>query len=54
MHGLGDDQAEIMGEPVFEPLTPVRHLVGVAEHRFHPDLAARTDLDWTTRHVVRP
>jgi hypothetical protein len=43
-----------MGEPVFEPLTPMFRWIGVAEHRLHPDLAARADLDGTSRHVVCP
>src|SRR3984893_18600197 len=43
-----------MAEPVFEPLTPMFSWIGVAEHRLHPDLAACTDLDGTSRHVVGP
>src|SRR5438270_11235496 len=43
-----------MGEPVFEPTAPMSNWIGVAKHRFHPDLTARTDLDGTTRHVVGP
>src|SRR5438874_7896070 len=43
-----------MGETVFEPLTPMSNRVDVAKHGFHPDLAARADLDRTSRHVVCP
>src|SRR6476659_7312038 len=43
-----------MAEPIFEPLTPMSSWIGIAEHRLHPDLAARPDLDRTTRHVICP
>jgi hypothetical protein len=43
-----------MGEPVFEPLPPMSNRVGVAKHGFHPNLAARADLDGTSRHIVCP
>jgi hypothetical protein len=52
---LGDDnEAEIMGEPVFEPLTPMSNRIGVAKHRLNPDLTARADLDGASGHIVRP
>src|SRR5258706_2754908 len=28
--------------------------IGIAERRLHPDLAARPDLDGTSRHVICP
>src|ERR1700730_13504610 len=43
-----------MAEPIFEPLTPMSSWIGIAEHRLHPDLAARPDLDRTSRHVICP
>src|SRR5260370_28050991 len=43
-----------MGEPVFESLAPMFDRIGVAENRLHPDLAARPDLDRTSRHVICP
>src|ERR1700751_3286066 len=43
-----------MAEPVFEPLTPMSRWIGIAEHRFHPHLAARPDLDRASRHVICP
>jgi hypothetical protein len=52
--GLGDDEAQIMGKPVCEPLTPVLRWIGIAEDRFHPDLAGCTNLNWTCRYVVCP
>ena len=54
VHGLGDDEAEIVGEPIGKPLTPVLDRVGIAEDRPYPDLAACADLDGTGRHVVCP
>src|SRR5215213_7798727 len=43
-----------MSKPVGEPPTPIPSRVGIAEHRPHPDLTSRTNLDGTGRHVVRP
>jgi len=54
VHCLGDDQAEIMAEPGVEPLAPMLDRIGVAEHRFDPDLTACADFDRTGRHVVGP
>jgi hypothetical protein len=54
VHGLGDDQAEVMVEPVFQAPTPMFKRVSVAEHRLDPDLATGADLDETSRHVVGP
>jgi hypothetical protein len=53
MHSLGDDEAEIMGEAVCEPLMPVRGGIGMTKRGLHPDLAI-THLDRTGRRVVRP
>jgi hypothetical protein len=54
MHGLGNDQAEIMGQPVLEPLAPMPDRIDRAEHGLDPNLAARTNLDRAGRHIVRP
>jgi len=54
VYRLRDHQAEIMAEPVVEPFAPMVKRVPVAEHGFDPDLAARTDLDGTGRHIVCP
>src|SRR5215213_5119314 len=43
-----------MSKPVGEPPTPMPSRVGIAEHRPHPDLTSRTNLDGTGRHIVRP
>ena len=53
MHGLGDDEAEVVGEAVFKPLTPVRGGIGMTERRLHPDVAI-AHLDRADRYVVRP
>jgi hypothetical protein len=53
MRSLGDDEAEIMGEAVSEPLMPVRGGIGVTKRGFHPDLAI-AHLDRTDWRVVRP
>jgi hypothetical protein len=52
MHGLGDDEAEIVGETVREPPAPVRGL-GMTDRGLHPDLPV-AQLDRAGRHVVRP
>ena len=54
VHGLGDDEAEIVGESIGKPLTPMLDRVGIAENRPYPDLAACADLDGTSRHIVCP
>jgi hypothetical protein len=53
MHSLGDDEAEIMGEAVCEPLLPVRGWIGMTKRGLHPDLAI-AHLDRTNWRVVRP
>jgi hypothetical protein len=54
MHGLGDDEAEVMCETVGQAMTPMFTGVGIAEHRSYPDLAAVADLDRANRHVISP
>jgi len=54
VHRLGDDEVEIVSEPVVEPAALVPNLVGVAEYRLHPDLAVGADLDGTSRQIVGP
>jgi hypothetical protein len=53
MHGLGDDEAEVVGEAIDKPLTPVRRGISITERGLHPDFAiAQFDReDW---YVVRP
>src|SRR5262245_866346 len=53
MHGLGDDEAEVMGEAVREPLTPVRGGIRMTERGLYPDVAI-AHLDRADRYVVRP
>ena len=53
MHGLGDDEAEVVGEAVRKPLTPVRGGIGMTERGLHPDVAI-AHLDRADRYVVRP
>src|SRR5262249_56848536 len=53
MHGLGDDKAEVVGEAVRKPLTPVRAGIGMTERGLDPDVAI-AHLDRTDRYVVRP
>jgi hypothetical protein len=53
MHGLGDDEAEVVREAVRKPLTPVRHGIGMTERGLHPDLPV-AHLDRAGRYVVRP
>src|SRR5262249_56024970 len=53
MQGLGDDEAEVGGEAVRKPLTPVRGGIGMTERGLHPDVAI-AHLDWAGRYVVRP
>ena len=53
MHGLGDNEPEVVFEPVRKPLPPVRGGVGMTERGLHPDLAI-PQFDWEDRYVVRP
>src|SRR5262245_16807269 len=53
MHGLGDDEAEVVGEAVPKPLLPVRGGIGMTERGLHPDVAI-AHFDRACRHVVRP
>jgi hypothetical protein len=53
VHRLGDDQAEVVGEPVVEPVAPMRRRIGVAEGGLHPDVRA-AHFDRAGRHVVGP
>ena len=53
MHGLGNDEAEVVGEAVRKPLMPVRGGIGMSEVGLHPDVTI-THLDRADRHVVRP
>jgi hypothetical protein len=53
MHCLGDDEPDIVGEAVLEPLAPVRGGIGMAERGLHPDLAV-AQLHRAGRNVVRP
>src|SRR5262249_8427640 len=53
MHGLGDDKAEVVGEAVRKPLTPVRGGIAMTERGLHPDVTI-AHLDRADRYVVRP
>jgi len=53
MHGLGNDEAEVVGEAVRKPLMPVRGEIGMGERGLHPDVTI-AHLDRADRHVVRP
>src|SRR5271166_5974198 len=53
MHGLGDDQAEVVCEAVRKPLMPVHGGFGMIERGLHPDVAI-AHLDRADRYVVRP
>jgi hypothetical protein len=39
MHGLGDDEPDVMCEAVRKPLMPVRRGIGMTERGLHPDVA---------------
>ena len=52
-HGLGDHEAEIVGQAVVEPTAPMARRIAVAERRLDPDLAV-THLDRTGRNVIGP
>jgi len=53
MHGLGDDEAEVVCEAILKPLTPVRGGIGITERGFHPHFAI-AQFDREDRYVVRP
>src|SRR5262249_13478323 len=53
MRGLGDDKAEVVGEAVRKPLTPVRGGIAMTERGLHPDVTI-AHLDRADRYVVRP
>src|SRR5262249_48049335 len=53
VHGLGDDEAEIMCETDRKPLVPVQGGIGMTERGLYPDIAI-AHLDRADRHVVRP
>ena len=53
MHRLGDDEADVMGKAVREPLLPVRRGIGMRERRLHPDVAI-AHRDRARYHVVCP
>ena len=52
-HGLGDHEAEVVGQAVVEPTAPVAQGVAMAERRLDPDLSI-THLDRTGRDIVGP
>ena len=52
-HGLGDDEADIVGHAVAEAPAPMAGFVGVAAIARHPDLAM-ANLHRAGGHVVRP
>jgi hypothetical protein len=53
MHGLGDHKAEVMGEAICEPLTPMRGGIGKTDRGLHPDLTV-AQFDREDRYIVRP
>jgi hypothetical protein len=53
VYRLGDNKAEIVGQAVVQPPTPVFRRVGLSESGLHPDLGA-TQVGGTGRHIVRP
>src|SRR6516225_37207 len=53
MYCLGDDQAEIVAKPIFQPLTPMLNRIGVAKYGLYPNLD-RADLDRASRHIICP
>ena len=54
MYRLRDDEAEIMAKPVVQTLTPMLARIGVAKYWFYPNLAARANLDRTSRYIICP
>jgi hypothetical protein len=53
MHGLGDNEAEIVCEAVRKPRTPVHGGIGMTECGLYPDVSI-AHLDRADRNVVRP
>jgi hypothetical protein len=53
VHGLGNDEPEIVGEAISKPLTPVRDRIGITERGLHPDIAI-SQFDREGWYVVRP
>src|SRR5262249_62058825 len=53
MQGLGDDEAEVVGEAVRKPLTPMRGGIAMIERGLHPNVAI-AHLDRADRYVVGP
>src|SRR5262249_20164799 len=53
MHGLGDDEPEVVGEAVRKALTPVRGGIGNTERCRHPDFTI-AQFDREDRYVIRP
>jgi hypothetical protein len=53
IHGLGDDEPDVVREAVYEPPMPVRGRIGMTERRLHPDVAVAY-LDRADRYIVRP
>ena len=53
MHRLGDDEPQVVGEAVCEPLTPVHCGIGMTERGLHPDFAI-TQFDRELRYIVCP
>ena len=49
--GLGNDEAEVVGEAVRKPLMPVRGGIGMSERGLHPDVTI-AHLDRADRRVV--
>ena len=53
LHSLSDDEAEVVGQAVGQPLLPVACRVGMGELGLHPDLSV-THLDQVDWYIVRP
>jgi hypothetical protein len=53
VYGLGDHEAEVVGEAIRKPLTPVRRGIGMTDRGLHPDLTI-PHLDREDRYVVCP
>jgi len=53
IHGLGDDESEVVCEAVRKPLMPVRRGIAMTEAGRYPDVAI-THLDCAARYIVRP
>jgi hypothetical protein len=52
MHGLGDDEPKVVGEPLGNPFPPVPFGIGVTQRGLHPDFAV-AQFDQERRYVVR-